>query len=519
MVYIKGKTTTTSHGGDMTNRTPNGDPQRECRVDRSPRQYERRRRVALLAALLPAALCAVWLPRAVNAQPVTSPNIFQRPTAGSADLGAASPADLTFHGGSVMTAFTAYLIYWLPPGTHFSSPISDANYEQVIEQYFQNVGGTPFYNIVTQYPGMNGTPPNAVTLGGSVVDTNPYPHAGTLADPLLDADVVNEIKSVIVAQSWPTGLGTMYFVFTGSGIESCFDASHTFCTPSKYCAYHSNFPFNSDVVVYANAADRHSTCGQVTINITGDPAADAEVSLVSHEHLEAVTDPLFAGWFDSSGFEVADKCQFNFQFGDATTPNVFLNGHPYRLQSEWSNAANQCAFGLSCPLSPAPNCRTAGSSGLLIASPNDFSKHALKWTWSKGASTSIAEFGLPTTTTSYALCIYDGTSLVLDVEAPDGQLCGTQSCWSAVSTGYKFKNKAGFLNGLTGIALKASADSKSKITFKGKGATLPLPTLGLSGGPVTVQLVNNSSAVCFEGDYSGSDISVNDPSKFKASHH
>jgi hypothetical protein len=459
-----------------------------------------------------------WPSRTAHAQPLSSPNIFHR-TLASSNVAAASPAALIFHGGPVMTSFTAYLIFWLPPGTHFSSPISDANYEQVIEQYFQDVGGSTLYNIATQYPGSNGTPVNAVTLGGSVLDTNPYPHAGTKADPLLDADIVNEISSVILAQSWPTGLGTMYFVFTGSGIESCFDATHTFCTPNQYCAYHSYFTLNSDFVVFGNMADRYSTCLPIPIDITGDPAADTEVSLISHEHLEAVTDPLLNAWFDGGGLEVADKCQFTFGFGDATTPNVMLNGHPYRLQPEWSNVSNQCAFGLSCPLSPAANCRMAGRSSLLLKSPLDVTKHALKWTWSKGAATSIQEFGDPTTTTSYALCIYDGGDLVLDVEVPDGELCGGEPCWSLVSTGYKFKNRAGLFSGLTGIALKANAAApKSKITFKGKGGNLPMPALGLSGGPVTVQLIDDTSAVCFEGSYSGTDISANETIKFKATH-
>src|SRR5262249_2894505 len=148
------------------------------------------------------------------------------------------------------------------------------------------------------------------------------------------ADIVNEVSSVILSQSWPTGLGTMYFVFTGTGIESCFDATHTFCTPRQYCAYHSYFTMGSDVVVYGNMADRYSTCAQVSINITGDPAADTEVSLASHEHIEAVTDPTLAAWFDDRGFEIADKCQFSFGFGDATTPNVVLNNHLYRVQPE-----------------------------------------------------------------------------------------------------------------------------------------------------------------------------------------
>jgi len=432
--------------------------------------------------------------------------------------GAGFGSPLSFHGGPVMTSFTAYLIFWLPPGIHFSSPISDANYEQVIEQYFQDVGGSPFYNIVTQYPGANGTPANAVTLGGSVVDTTPYPHAGTTADPLLDADIVNEVSSVILSQSWPTGLGTMYFVFTGTGIESCFDATHTFCTPRQYCAYHSYFTMGSDVVVYGNMADRYSTCAQVSINITGDPAADTEVSLISHEHIEAVTDPTLAAWFDDRGFEIADKCQFSFGFGDATTPNVVLNNHLYRVQPEWSNASNRCAWGLSCPTSPAPNCRTAGGSSLLLAKPVDVAKQALKWTWSKGTATSSSEFGDPTTTIGHALCVYDGASLVLDVEVPAGELCGTPLCWSGVSTGYKFKSKTGVLNGLRAVTFKTSDVAKSKISFRGKGSELPMPTLGLSGGPVTVQLIDNASSICFEGSYSGTDITVNDSSKFKAKH-
>jgi hypothetical protein len=55
-----------------------------------------------------------------------------------------------------MTSFTAYLIFWLPPGVHFSSSVSDANYEQLVSRYFEDVGGSPFYNIVCA--GRNGTP-------------------------------------------------------------------------------------------------------------------------------------------------------------------------------------------------------------------------------------------------------------------------------------------------------------------------------------------------------------------------
>lgn len=42
-----------------------------------------------------------------------------------------------------------------------------AGYEACIEQFFQDVGGTPFYNVVTQYDDTSGAPvPNAASFGG-----------------------------------------------------------------------------------------------------------------------------------------------------------------------------------------------------------------------------------------------------------------------------------------------------------------------------------------------------------------
>ena len=307
-------------------------------------------RLAALAAIL----AGSRVPSAAAQETLAGkPNIFHRPQTGGQAAALVGPSNLVFHGGPVMTSFAAYLIFWLPPGVHFSSPVSDANYEQLMMRYFQDVGGSPFYDIVTQYPGSNGTPANAVTRGGSVVDTSPYPHAGTTADPLLSADFRQEITNVIGAQGWPIGVGTMYFVFTGSGIQSCFDSTHTDCSQVQYCAFHSAFfltAFDIDhAVVWANMPDAYSLGDCGPSNVNGDPAADTEINEMSHEHFEAVTDPLLNAWYDTdlSG-EIGDKCAYNVGPGGytSTTPNVFLNGHPYRPQREWSNIAGGCAASL-----------------------------------------------------------------------------------------------------------------------------------------------------------------------------
>ena len=103
-----------------------------------------------------------------------------------------------FHQGTVIHRLTAYLLFWLPNGHIFEPDGSSSRFEHLMEQYFQDVGGTPFYNILSQYYDDQGGPVrNVVTLGGSFVDTQPYPQAGTVSDPLLDGDIVHEINRVL----------------------------------------------------------------------------------------------------------------------------------------------------------------------------------------------------------------------------------------------------------------------------------------------------------------------------------
>lgn len=268
-------------------------------------------------------------------------------------LGFASSSNMTYHGGSVMLTVTAYAIYW-GPGGH----VIPSTYEALINRWFNDLGGTTLYNIVTQYS--EGNPPtylqNVATLGGAWIDTvNPYPHAGTGADPLQDSDIQAEVERAIVANGWPNGgLNAAFFVFTAKGIESCADAVD--CTIGTahpvYCAYHSGFfSGSSDVILYSNmpyagtwSSGYPYTCGNVSPSPNNDPDADEEISIVSHEQFESVTDPLGDAWFDATGSEIGDKCAYNFGAVGSNGSNVTLNGDPYIVQQEWSNAVGGCAL-------------------------------------------------------------------------------------------------------------------------------------------------------------------------------
>lgn len=264
--------------------------------------------------------------------------------------------NLKYWGGRVMQpGSTSYGIYWVPSG--FSI---DAQYSTLVNRYFSDIGGSTFYNIVTQYyqnPNRQHIL-NHSALGGWVLDTTPYPGGrGGANNPLTDADIRAEVLSVAAGQGWSGGTSNMFFVFTAKGVESCLDS--VTCTPGTphpaYCAYHGYFVSNNLPFVYANmpyAATWGPNCGTFRRSPNHDAAADTEISVTSHEHFEAVTDlnppplgpiPGTTAWTDSRGFEIGDKCAYKYGRVLSDGHNIVMNGHLYIMQLEWSNKLRGCA--------------------------------------------------------------------------------------------------------------------------------------------------------------------------------
>jgi hypothetical protein len=84
----------------------------------------------------------------------------------------------------------------------------------------------------------------------------------------------------------------------------------------------------------------------------------------------------------------------------------------------------------TCPLAPAA-CRApvvSGKSKVHLKDGSPDTKDQLRWRWSKGAATTLAELGEPRTTDHYELCVYDGTGLRASMVIPAGGLCGGVPC-------------------------------------------------------------------------------------------
>ncbi len=267
-------------------------------------------------------------------------------------------SNFKFHQGTVIHRLTAYLLFWLPNGYSFEPDGNSSRFEHLIEQYFQDVGGTPFYNILTQYYDNQGGPVrNIVTLGGSFVDTQPYSRAATTSDPLLDGDIVHEIDRVLDAKNgaWVTDDDHMVFLFTGYNVQECSgETANDGCTfthnaEADFCAYHSNSFNNNLIYAYIPVVDG---CLDTPTFVTPnhDQIADAIISIVSHEQFEAVSNPTLGGWFDGTTFEgeMADKCvRLYGTIPDANGNVTLANGHHYLVQEEWSLRDQRCVLSLT----------------------------------------------------------------------------------------------------------------------------------------------------------------------------
>lgn len=272
--------------------------------------------------------------------------------------------DLPPGSGPVMTSTTIYYDFWLPTGQRYeANAAGDTNYENLLIRWAQDVGSTQYHNLVTQYNGTNGTISNTVTYGGSWVDTGTaYPHAGTTGDPLNDGDIQTEVKNAVTTNGWTEDINHIVAVFTANNMQECIGSTCTFSSTNGFCAYHTHFTDGKNDAIYAfmgfdnftHLAGKTCVAGQTggdtdpnrSTYPNGDTSADAEINTLSHEVIEAETDPHpNATWTGPNG-EIGDACNFNFTPRNSKGADVYLNGNPYIVQQEWSNAVHTCAIDL-----------------------------------------------------------------------------------------------------------------------------------------------------------------------------
>jgi hypothetical protein len=161
--------------------------------------------------------------------------------------------------------------------------------------------------------------------------------------------------------------------------------------------------------------------------------------------------------------------------------------------------ADQCDGAGACTHAAAPRntCLVAPKGKLQIANDADDGKDKLILQMQNAPGVTPADFGDPTTTDGYRACLFGPDELLLEAAVAPGGVCDGKPCWAETTAGFTYKDKAGSQDGVTLLALKASAKPKTKIDAKAKGAGMPDAPLPFPDG-VMAQVVNQQTGQCFE---------------------
>jgi len=264
--------------------------------------------------------------------------------------GGGSNNGISYHFGPVLLSGTNVVaVYWAAspiyvngpqPGTHGGNSAD----QSLVGQFLRSLGGSPYFNINSTYTNGSQAIANSVSYTGYWANNSNVPANG---QNVSDADMLNMLSSGFMTGALTYNSSTLYAIFTAGTVNLGGGFG------SQYCAYHwfgtVNTPAGSRTALYAAMPYDHAysgSCDMFTIwgpaNGSVDPGADAEVNTLAHETEETTTDELGNAWFDSRGFENADKCAWT--FGTTfTTPsggraNVTLGGKNYLIQQNWVNA-------------------------------------------------------------------------------------------------------------------------------------------------------------------------------------
>jgi hypothetical protein len=245
---------------------------------------------------------------------------------------AASTVNLGYYGGPVVKEGNVIIIVW--------NDMTNGNLRATnISACFNNL--PTFYNdliktkLFSQYtPGFKGSDPQARV---SNIDEKIYylnPDSAYKKQSLSDTDIKNQMGSWISKSAVPKDtsnpLRYMYMIHFPSGIK----LSSGFC--NKYCGFHSTVTTGNVKYIYSALpwnGDCPGGCTKSTyVSSIGGVNCGSHQSVASHELTEMATDPYFNAYYDTNGYENADKCAW-------TSPGCFSSGsNSYCVQQAWNRA-------------------------------------------------------------------------------------------------------------------------------------------------------------------------------------
>jgi serine protease len=284
--------------------------------------------------------------------------------------------DIIYHGGNVGPGAigiektpAVYLVYWGTEwATGFTTPDSDGTLyssktlQNYLNSFFQNVGGSPWAGVQTQYcRNVPALTTSCAGIPGADFITNPkHQLKGVWTDA---TPVPSDIVTLGLAENLVDDPIAMEAMRASAHFNYDPNATYVVLTPPRtiatgepvYCGYHTQttsvdglgnpYRLQYAFIPFLNMdwpGVGTGGCGMHNVNATSDAFGngifDGYSIVTGHEYSEAVTDPdnftsIQDGWNDDQTSENADKCAWYH------TQNITLGTHQYAVQPTWSNEA------------------------------------------------------------------------------------------------------------------------------------------------------------------------------------
>jgi len=245
---------------------------------------------------------------------------------------------ISYHGGPVMTAATGVDVYYI----WYGDWSGNTGAQTILNAFANGVGGSSYFNInTTYYDAAAKKIVNDVNFLGSVSCS------AWLGTSLSDSQIFSVVQAAIAGNANCSGTlaknaNAVYFVLTAANVT----ASSGFCT--QYCGWHTHGTYSGSDIKYSFVGNPETKCPTSCSAVTAatspnsNLAADAMASIIAHELEEAASDPDLNAWYDTRGYENADKCAWT--FGSTTTTggrvsNMSFGGKNWYIQQNWVNAS------------------------------------------------------------------------------------------------------------------------------------------------------------------------------------
>jgi len=275
--------------------------------------------------------------------------VIGKATAASATV-AAGLGPVTYQpGGTVITEPNVYLIWYGSWDANSCSVKSGtASTPSIINDFVNSLGESDWNRINTTYYQITNSKKSFVQSTADVEGCTVDPGSqGLSLDGQTGAQVSDVVEQALSTKKLKTDPNGVYIVLTASNVNVA-----DFMT--LMCAYHWAYDNAQATIKYAFIGDPSSnlaSCApQVASSPNGNPAADAMVSAIAHEFVEAVSDPLGLSWYDQAGFENADKCAWTYGKASKTAngsyANMTLDDRQYLIQQNVAANTNTCVSSL-----------------------------------------------------------------------------------------------------------------------------------------------------------------------------